>query len=464
MRNPKLAARPLSLALLATACLIAAPSCGQDLIGKLNSRMASEPDPIELLRKSAEFAGSAEHLSTTLVGTLRIVAGETDRTNQEVFEIRMAAPDRYAVEMVKPQPEFWVRSNGEKTMTYVMPMGRYSVSSEAGGVSDFAASRIASMMGNGVGGLVFSLLGGESAATVIEGTTESEYLGEETIGETPMHHCRYTTGELNWEAWFAQGEAPLVRRVTPDLSAMAGRSPAAAEFENFSFTLTFEFKDVDAQSALPEDTFALDAPEGAEQVEDLFAPPEEPPHPLLGQSAPPFQATNLEGEPIDLGDQLGEKVIILDFWATWCGPCVAALPRVNEIAKQYEQQGVAFYAVNEAETVEKVQQFLENQELDLPVAMDPDGEIGANYRVEGLPTSFLIGKDGKVQVVHVGVPSDADRLKEMLTGELDSLLAGENLAQAKLDEWAQKQQEKRARQEAQEAEQAAGAEDATGGE
>ncbi len=152
-----------------------------------------------------------------------------------------------------------------------------------------------------------------------------------------------------------------------------------------------------------------------------------------------FDALDTAGEPIDLGALMGKKVVILDFWATWCGPCVAAMPKINQVAQEYADKGVAFYAVNQGEDAETILAFLKEQELDVPVAMDPDSVAGRKYAVEGLPTSVIIGNDGRVQVVHVGFSPTLDsKLRE----ELDALLDGKDLAADELAEWNKKRPKK----------------------
>ena len=112
--------------------------------------------------------------------------------------------------------------------------------------------------------------------------------------------------------------------------------------------------------------------------------------------------------------------MILDFWATWCGPCVRALPIVSEVAAAYKDKGVVFYAVNEQEESDAVKKFLAAKKLDIAVAMDAEGEAAKLYKVNGIPQTVIIGKDGKVAVVHVGF---SPSMKQMLTKELDALLA-----------------------------------------
>jgi len=142
-------------------------------------------------------------------------------------------------------------------------------------------------------------------------------------------------------------------------------------------------------------------------------------HPLVGGKAPLFKATLLDDSPFDLEAELGKKVIILDFWATWCGPCQVALPVLMEVAEKYKSQGVEFYAVDVGETPATVQDFLVERGIKLTVIMDRDGAIGEKYQVKGIPQTVIIGRDGTVRVVHEGL---SPNLKEELSRELDEIV------------------------------------------
>jgi len=147
-------------------------------------------------------------------------------------------------------------------------------------------------------------------------------------------------------------------------------------------------------------------------------------NPLLGKPAPAFVAVDPEGNSIDLKKHLGKDVIMLDFWATWCGPCIMAMPEVEAVAAKYKDRGLVFYAVNVGEDPDTVKEFLAQNHFDIPVAMDFDGEIQSMYNASGLPHTIVIGKDGRLQVDHLGYwQGFADELSE----QVGSLLDGESL-------------------------------------
>jgi len=132
-----------------------------------------------------------------------------------------------------------------------------------------------------------------------------------------------------------------------------------------------------------------------------------------GVLAPDFTMKNLAGSDVRLADYQG-KVIILDFWATWCGPCIASFPHTQALAAKYKDQGVVVIASGTSDTVAKFKEWIPaNQPKypDLVFAWDPNERDSASfaeraaskwYGVTGIPTQFVIGRDGKIVGVIVG--------------------------------------------------------------
>ena len=125
---------------------------------------------------------------------------------------------------------------------------------------------------------------------------------------------------------------------------------------------------------------------------------------LIGKPAPDFELETLSGDTFKLADSLGKEVVVLDFWATWCTPCIKALPEVMAAVDEFEGQGVRLVAVNQQEAAGKVSKFLEAKGWDMEVVLDNDRQrsVGSKFGVTGIPTTFIIGKDGKVSMMHSG--------------------------------------------------------------
>jgi thiol-disulfide isomerase/thioredoxin len=148
------------------------------------------------------------------------------------------------------------------------------------------------------------------------------------------------------------------------------------------------------------------------------------PSPLLGKPAPSFVTVDPDGNTVDLKEHLGKNVIMLDYWATWCGPCIMAMPDIASVANKYKDQGLVFYGVNVGEDPDTVKEFLANMNLDIPIAMDFDRKIQRSFEGKYLPLTILIGKNGTVQAVHLGYRED---LGELLSQEIEKLLDGKDL-------------------------------------
>jgi len=145
----------------------------------------------------------------------------------------------------------------------------------------------------------------------------------------------------------------------------------------------------------------------------VFAPepvlPESPGEssPLLGQLAKGFKLPLLGGGEFDLASQQG-KVVILDFWATWCGPCIKSLPGLIDAVSKLPEDKVKLIGVNQGEPPEQVKQFIETRRWALTVALDSSQTVGRDYGVDGIPFTVIVGPDGKVAWVHTGYTPEGE--------------------------------------------------------
>lgn len=136
--------------------------------------------------------------------------------------------------------------------------------------------------------------------------------------------------------------------------------------------------------------------------------------PLLNQEAKPFKLPLLSGGDFDLAQEKG-KIIVLDFWATWCGPCVKALPEVTDLMSGFDPKKVRFIAVNQAESKEQVKAFMETRGWKFDVVFDANQRVGQTFDAEALPHTVIVGADGKIAYVRTGYgPGDARKTAEMV--------------------------------------------------
>jgi peroxiredoxin len=113
----------------------------------------------------------------------------------------------------------------------------------------------------------------------------------------------------------------------------------------------------------------------------------------VGGPAPSFELENLKGETFKSSD-LKNKVVILNFWATWCVPCIKEVPELKKAYVSFKDNDVEIIAINFAETRSKVEGFVEKHNLNFPVLLDKYGDVSQDYRVRNLPVTYIISPDG----------------------------------------------------------------------
>jgi cytochrome c biogenesis protein CcmG/thiol:disulfide interchange protein DsbE len=109
-------------------------------------------------------------------------------------------------------------------------------------------------------------------------------------------------------------------------------------------------------------------------------------------------------DTLDLSDYRG-KVVVLDFWASWCVPCRRSFPWMNEMQKKYADDGLVIIAVNLDNEASDAEKFLQQYPADFSIAYDHDRQLVQQYSVEAMPSSFLIDRDGSVIERHLGFKS-----------------------------------------------------------
>jgi len=145
---------------------------------------------------------------------------------------------------------------------------------------------------------------------------------------------------------------------------------------------------------------------------------------LVGQSAPAFALKDLDGKEVNLSDFKG-NVVILDFWATWCGPCVMEIPHFIELQKQYKDRGVTIVGISvDMEGIEVVKSFVQKHQVNYPILM-ADAKVQQSYgEIQAIPTTFVIDTSGTIQKQYVGYRDksvfEADIKKLLVTGTIEN--------------------------------------------
>jgi len=125
----------------------------------------------------------------------------------------------------------------------------------------------------------------------------------------------------------------------------------------------------------------------------------------VGTPAPNFRLPLLDGGEIDLSALRGRPVLV-NFWASWCAPCRAEMPALERVAQSYEQAGLVVVGINQLEDPDTVRQFVQEFGISFPIALDRDGTVSRDWRVYGIPQTYLIDADGVIRKAWVGMVTE----------------------------------------------------------
>jgi len=230
----------------------------------------------------------------------------------------------------------------------------------------------------------------------------------------------------------------LVGEIALDITAayqklmdeMAGQLPEGQQFKVEKMAMTIAFEDARPNPEVPADAFAFKPGPDDKKVEELsiFADPmagqPDPQQDLVGKPAPAWAGKDLDGKAISLADYKG-KIVVMDFWATWCPPCVQSMPHLQKLSETYADKGVVVIGMNHDGPGDepKIRSFMEKNGITFRQCLDHDGAIGSAYLVSGIPCTVFIDKQGVIQAIHVGF---APGQEEQYAATLDKLVKGES--------------------------------------
>jgi peroxiredoxin len=122
----------------------------------------------------------------------------------------------------------------------------------------------------------------------------------------------------------------------------------------------------------------------------------------LGQAAPDFSLPDLANQPVTLSSFRGRKVVVLDFWATWCGPCRMAMPGLQTLQEDLKDRGVELVSVKLAKPVQRVSSFIARKKNTFRTVLDREGAVANQYGVRAIPVLVVVDKQGLVRRLQVG--------------------------------------------------------------
>jgi peroxiredoxin len=414
------------------------------LVGSLGAARGAEegeggdiaPQAKQVVEQFGKFIHDLKSFSLLAKGNLHVEAQGQKQDISFSQELRVERPNKIFIQVDSSQPGggVTIAANGEELTTFIQPVNKYVVEESPVDLTAlFENPVIAGITSAGnASAITQTFFVDDPVGKLLEKVTTLEYVGEVKLDGKPAHHLKAQSEQLDWELWIAAGKEPLPLKFVPNLEKALAKMNRGGAAPQMKVENVVTFTDWNIQPKFDAESFAFTPPADAEKVDSLMemfgqrAQPDA--QKLVGEPAPEFEMATLDGGTASVAEQKNKNVVILDFWATWCGPCREAMPIINKVAKAFADKGVVFYAVNIDEEPEKIKEFLEAEKLELAVALDKGGEVAQKYLANAIPQTVIIGKDGRVQVVHVGLSAN---LEETLTEELTALVDGKDLAAEK---------------------------------
>ncbi len=235
--------------------------------------------------------------------------------------------------------------------------------------------------------------------------SDAQVKGLQTVGEydcwVVQGHCQIPGNQavqatIPLTLWHRRQDG-LIVQVRADLT----QSQNPAQFGHV--VIVYNAGKIILNAELPPDAFVFQPPEGAEKVA-AFGPRrarQADPAELEGKAAPDFELKALDGSTVKLSGLKG-KVVVLDFWASWCGPCRQEMPELEQLWQKVKDKDVVIFGVNLGDSAEAAGKAADSFGVTFPIVLDSNGATGNAYGVSGIPTTVIIDGAGVVRGRHVG--------------------------------------------------------------
>ena len=376
-----------------------------------------------VLHRVAEFYRSLKQFSFDLSFSTVVQAPGMKREMWVKYDSVVQRPNKVSLR-VKDGLGATLISDGKGMTTYLDALKKFTQRDAPSDFESLFALDDAMLVSTGVGRQLFvdRLLKNDAYAGLTEGYSAIKYIGLDTVdGGVKAHHLLLQQPGMATDLWVLDGEQAFIHKASVDMSQPLAEAMPQVKDTHMQMAAIFGHWNANPQTGA--DTFTFTPPADAKKVASLFDTEDENKQ-LVGKAAPEVQLELMNGEKMDLAKHRGKDIVILEFWASWCAPCVQGMPLISGVAQKYKDKNVVFYAVNQSEEPEVITAFLKKRGLDVNVSLDASGKVASAFGVTGIPLTVVIGKDGKVQAVHTGLARD---LVRRLTDELEALVAGKQL-------------------------------------
>ena len=388
---------------------------------------------------------AAKSIRATVELTVRSTVGEESLGGENsVYQLASLAPNLYTVYLKSSEQSFRIFCDGKDTSVLLSPTAYYKTPTAE------SLQAVVSNLPVPLGPypepvMALTLCGVDPKESLMTEMESLEIVDREPYNNTASVHLRGVQVDgVSWDLWLATDkEKAQPLRMIIDLTKVIGAGNGNPLPENFSYELELLFTLWRVDGELATNLFTFNAPKDAVEYESLDdynqSVTDNAHHVLTGEVAPDFEAVLYQPATDKVADSgvkttaptvtlsnLKGKIVVLDFWATWCGPCIKAMPVIFGVANRFADRGVEFYAVNAGEDDAAVQSFFATAEVKPKVLLDPAGELCSAFKANAIPQTVIVGKDGRIEIVHVGYLT-LESLEKELGEQLEVLASGGTL-------------------------------------
>lgn len=354
--------------------------------------------------KSAEFVGVA---SSSIDAD-----GEEQKTTTK-FASSFSAPDKFRHEA---EDDLTAGSNGEKVFVFNKAANEYLLleAPQGGGVEQLPGI-IPELLQAQNPSLLFALLNDPTSQFLTGFEKISRGPDVEMEGKKHPALVLESAQEQGDLTLVLDGDTHLLKQLRVDLkSSLEQRGVKEIKLAE----VVVDYTSVKTGLDFPQTHFAWAPPQDARDVTASRGPAEQQANAaLVGEPAPNFQLKTLDGKTVSLAELKGQ-VVVLDFWASWCPPCIESLPHLGKFYQETRDDGVKVFAVNLGEDKAKIEAFLKSKRVAVPVLLDAQGEVARKYNVVSIPQTVVIGKDGTVKNVFIGLGENSfEQIRQQVAEE-----------------------------------------------
>jgi len=374
-----------------SAVLISVTALGQAPLKDTQARVQAAMESAAGLNS----VGFTETFKATIV-----TGGDTDEKTL-TGDIVLQGKENLSALFTMQNQKIRIVSDGKTHSLYILGDTTYQQTTE-----DIPRTQLLSVVTRGIFNTACTWAAGflHNKTELLETSGPAEEKGSQNVGGTECEGYLLAYPTYDVTVWLTRSDPPALRRADFDLKKglqKQANGPTDARVQ-------VDIADWKPNVKIEDNQFVFSPPDGVELVRPGGSP-------LEGKKAPDFEVPLLDGGTLKLSSLKG-KTVVIDIWATWCGPCRRAMPIVEKVAEEFADKGVELYAVNQGEAADVVKKFLQSANLHPKVALDSDGKVSRAYGADSIPRIIVVGPDGVVRRVFRGISASfEDELRTALS-------------------------------------------------